>query len=290
MKIQLFSIIALLFCFIQLHAQEASYDIRFSTHDVDLLTNKLQVKIDVKANVSSPEFNIGEQNYRFSYNEEALANPKISEELMLSGFVSTISSDDYASFSAHTLTTGLGTIVSYNVNLAGGKGYPITNATWVSVGLIEFDILNTNACTELVWYTSNPENFLRTFIGEERFNGIKEEARGGEFENLECLDYSITDDTNLVMSKEEENPIFNTQAIDIYPNPFSTSLTIAFDNKELDVQKISVMNAIGQTVAEFERIAGTSNMELSLEHLEKGTYFLKMTNSDEMVIQKVVKL
>jgi len=69
-----------------------------------------------------------EQNYRFSFNRAALANPRIVEELTISGFIGgadlpQMRTLGFTLFSPHNLTGSLDTVMSYNVELAGGDGY-----------------------------------------------------------------------------------------------------------------------------------------------------------------------
>jgi len=122
------------------------------------------IDLEVKANAGSPEYFIADQNYRFSFNRDAVANPSIVQELTLSG---TIFTGNYiALFDPHHLNGSLDTVVSYNVVLTGGTGYPVNDAAWVPVGRVKFDILDIDACLDLIWHTHDPADFPPTFISE----------------------------------------------------------------------------------------------------------------------------
>jgi len=70
---------------------------------------------------------MSEQNYRFSFTRDELSNPRISKELTISGFVpggpGTNGTNGFTLYSPHNLVGSLDTVVSYNVELAGGDGY-----------------------------------------------------------------------------------------------------------------------------------------------------------------------
>jgi len=86
-------------------------------------------------------------------------------------------------FSPHNLTGSLDTVVSYNVELAGGDGYFLRSGEedWVQVGRIEFDVLDPEACFDLEWHPQAV--FPPTFVGEVyTLNGA--DARSNTAENL----------------------------------------------------------------------------------------------------------
>lgn len=144
-------------------AQSGQYDVRFNMNDVDCDINKIFVDIEVRANSSATTFNISDQNYRFSYNRNAVLVGSIAiEQMFLEGFLAN------SFYDPHTLTGSLDTVVSYNVVLAGGDGVLVTT-DWLTVGRISFEILDGNECLELIWHDKDPVNFPPTFIGE-KFN------------------------------------------------------------------------------------------------------------------------
>ncbi len=159
----------LTFLILALHvqAQDGQNDVRFAQGDVTCPSGPIDFIIEVKASSSGTEFFMSEQNYRFSFNRDALANPRITEELTISGFVSPVPVPrnlGFTLFSPHNLTGSLDTVVSYNVELAGGDGYYLTADEWVQVGRIEFDVLSADACFDLEWHPQAV--FPPTFVGE----------------------------------------------------------------------------------------------------------------------------
>ncbi len=154
---------------LNLQAQNGQNDVRFVDHSRFGDGTVANFVIEVRAASTDTEFFMSEQNYRFSFNRDALANPRIIEEMSVSGF---IGGDDlplarvlgFTLFSPHNLTGSLDTVMSYNVELAGGDGYYVTAEKWVQVGRIEFDIISDEACYDLEWHPQAV--FPPTFVGE----------------------------------------------------------------------------------------------------------------------------
>ncbi len=152
---------------------QAIYDVRLNVIEDPICPDvSLFLDIEIKAASAASEFNLSEQNYRFSFNRDALANPTKEQELTVSGFV------NGSFYNGHTLTGSLDTVVSYNIELAGGAGYPITADLWVPVGRIAFDIVDSDACLNLKWHTLT--EFPTTYIGEVA-NGVRGTASGNNY-------------------------------------------------------------------------------------------------------------
>lgn len=159
----LLSFILIALVSVQLYAQP-DFAVQFVMNSVDCQNMEVFIDLEVKANAGSPEYYIADQNYRFSFNKDAVANPAISQELDLSG---TIFTGNYSAFfDPHHLNGSIDSVVSYNVVLTGGTGYPVNDSDWVPVGRIKFDILDLNACLDLIWHTHDPVDFPPTFISE----------------------------------------------------------------------------------------------------------------------------
>ncbi len=131
-------------------AQTAQYDVRLvQQHPFQCGDNLIYFDIQVKA--SSPEntFRIAEQNYRFDYDTLLLANPRIDQELGLSGVMDDV---EFNVYSAHSINGTIKGTVSYNINFLFGPGYLLTNE-WLPIGRLAFDILDPTGCLNLVWHT-----------------------------------------------------------------------------------------------------------------------------------------
>jgi len=73
----------------------------------------------------------------------------------------------------------------------------------------------------------------------------------------------------------------------IFPNPSpgNFKLTSGYKIKKGVVQ---VFNALGATVFE-EEIFNTSSMEIHLENISSGIYFVKVMDEEKQYIQKLIK-
>ncbi|MEM7104095.1 MAG: T9SS type A sorting domain-containing protein [Bacteroidota bacterium] len=201
-------------------AQVGQFDVRFNLNSVDCPNNMIFVDIEVKAANAGSTFNMSDQNYRFSFNRDAIApiNPPITQppnptdrsffiqdELCPSGFVQLNSLTSF--YNSHTLTGSLDTIVSVNVVLAGGDGYPVGELDnnpkpptcldaldgpdwpngWVHVTRLRVQLLGADSCVEFDWHDQTPEEFPPTFIGE-KFLGSLFEVAEGTYNNFNfCL-------------------------------------------------------------------------------------------------------
>lgn len=170
---------------IQIVAQTGRYDIQFAIgKSADCTLKEAYFDIEIKAENANSTFRASDQNYRFSFNREALENPRIVEEFEVAGNI--LDGPNAVSlYSPHSLNGSVDTVVSYGFELSGGVGYFIGEEDWTKVGRVAFDIVDTSACVNLIWHDSN--TFPSTFIGE-KFNGSLYVARENSFTNLEsCI-------------------------------------------------------------------------------------------------------
>ncbi len=166
-------------------AQTGKYDIQFTIgKSADCLLGEAYFDIEIKAADANSTFRISDQNYRFSFNRKALANPRIIEEFEIGGIIDE-GPNAFSLYSEHSLNGSVDTVVSYGFELSGGVGYFIGEEDWIPVGRVGFDIMDTTACVELKWHDSN--TFPSTFIGE-IINSDLYVARENSFTNFEgCI-------------------------------------------------------------------------------------------------------
>jgi len=182
MKILITTILTL-FSLSCLIAQTGQYDVRFFQEpSFTCDSNLVYFDLQIKASDSGTTFRLSEQNYRFSYDTLALANPRIHQELSIAGVID--DGIDISVYDTHSLEGSLAHIISYNVELLFGAGYPLTDA-WVSVGRIAFDIIDPTACINLIWFTH--ADYPITYIGE-KYNGMGYDVTEGNYSNYSaCL-------------------------------------------------------------------------------------------------------
>jgi len=170
-------------------AQNGEYDIRLDLHNADCDANKIYVNVEIRATTIANQFNIADQNYRFSFNRNAvdIDSVKIDHEY-LSGVVGS------SAYLPHTLIGSLDTIVSYNVLFGGGAGV-LVDTSWLKIGRLSFEIIDFNECLDLTLHPHFPVIHPPTFISES-FQGAFHEVDEGLYFNtticpvLVCTGYS----------------------------------------------------------------------------------------------------
>ena len=177
------TIVLILFAFTCSIAQTGQYDVRFfQDPSFQCDSSVVYFDIQIKASNASTVFRLSEQNYRFSYDTLALANPRIDQELDISGVVN--DGIGVSVYDVHSLEGSLAHIISYNVELLSGEGYLLTDS-WISVGRIAFDIVDAVGCVNLNWFTQT--EYPITFIGQID-NGVRSVANEGSYTDyLVCL-------------------------------------------------------------------------------------------------------
>lgn len=176
------ALLTTIFTFLSIFAvgQDGQYDVRFDMHSVDCNANKIYINIDVRANNAAGEFNLADQNYRFSHNRDAVVAGSIQiDSQLVTGFIGT------SLYDAHSLNGSIDTVSSYNVVLAGGTGIAITT-DWTTIGRISFDILDIDKCLELIWHDHSPSMFPPTFIGEKYAGNLFEADERLYLNNSSC--------------------------------------------------------------------------------------------------------
>ncbi|MEM7103158.1 MAG: T9SS type A sorting domain-containing protein [Bacteroidota bacterium] len=138
------------------------YDLRFVNQITSCLTEEIFIDVEIKASSVPEQFNLGIQNYRFNFNTSAVPeiNPPIgppntnppdrSVFIQFEGSVSGMVAGSF--YGPHTLTGSSGNLVSYNVTLLFGGGFPITFDTWTQVGRLRMSMADPMPpCLTLTW-------------------------------------------------------------------------------------------------------------------------------------------
>lgn len=189
------------------NAQDGQSEVRFLITQPGVCQGALSITVDVEVKAAvGPGFFMSEQNYRFSFNGDALANPAIAQET-LTGFVSGGPGPlGFALYSPQNLIGSIDTVVSYNLELQGGDGLFVTPDEWVSIGQLSFDVLDENACFDLEWHPLTI--FPPTVIGEVyEENGIvlRRITQEGDYGNMSnCLQDVCVLPVELVAFEGEE--------------------------------------------------------------------------------------
>ncbi len=172
----------LVICFLLINltawTQNGQYDLRFNVNNCE--DDQIFVDLEIKASNQATIFELSDQNYRLSFNRDAVENPFIAEELEVSGLIQQ-PGGVIILYEDHSLTGSSDTIISYNVELLTNDGLELSATDWTSIGRIGFDIVNPQACLEMTWHNSNI--FPPIYVGQQ-VNNLIEDAVEGTLENL----------------------------------------------------------------------------------------------------------
>jgi len=84
----------------------------------------------------------------------------------------------------------------------------------------------------------------------------------------------------------------NKDEFTIYPNPFSSSLTIQFTSSQNELYTIELIDQYGRLLKKEEfKPTNIGNQSYSLNQLNlltKGVYFVRLSNSSSKIIKKVM--
>jgi hypothetical protein len=115
---------------------------------------------------------------------------------------------------------------------------------------------------------------------------IKVEAVGNIFFDLGDKNFTITVGTDI-----KEYSIANQVSVNAKPNPFNDDVTITIAGIEKNqTSTITIFNVIGEKVM-TDIVAGNDNIlkNYNLSHLNKGVYFIQVTNSKQKAVTRIIK-
>lgn len=85
--------------------------------------------------------------------------------------------------------------------------------------------------------------------------------------------------------------VLNGASLKVFPNPITDILNIQVDMKQSLLLNVSVTNVLGETlVSENERLnEGTQTMQVNLNNLPTGFYFLNLSDGESTISRKIMK-
>jgi len=274
-----------------LSAQNGRFIIGAFLHEVDCESGKAYIDLKIKAENEDTHFNLAEQNYRLSFNRSAFVpgSALIEKELEISGVVEM--PDDTIIYSSHTLLGSSDTVISYNIELLYGKGYPLTTDKWTSVGRISLDIANADECFTIQLH--DREIFPPTYIGE-FWEGTFHIVEEGTYTNLEgCLsDYCTDDEEDEDISTNVEQYSDLQLSIQILPTAVQNELTIRYNlPAHVDVTHIAIVDMQGRMLQQHQKsLTGQDTFKLDVSHLQQGIYLVNTLIDGQWISRKFVKI
>ena len=74
----------------------------------------------------------------------------------------------------------------------------------------------------------------------------------------------------------------------VYPNPTKEKLTIKLQQAFASASRLKITDISGRTVLQQNIAAGEKNINLQVNHLPAGRYFIQLNNSSNLVNQSFV--
>ena len=86
-------------------------------------------------------------------------------------------------------------------------------------------------------------------------------------------------------------PLDSQSEIKLYPNPIDNELVVDFaDLKSSDNRSIEIFNQLGQIVVQKRELFKTQRQSIiTVDHLERGIYFVKIKLDSQEYIKKIYK-
>ncbi|RLD44883.1 MAG: hypothetical protein DRI88_09055, partial [Bacteroidetes bacterium] len=115
-----------------------------------------------------------------------------------------------------------------------------------------------------------------------------------EFTQVQITDEQQNVVVNMTMEGStilgEKELFMNTEAGNIFPNPADERARIELNNLKETQVKVQVMDITGRTqiMNEYNLSAGRTVIEIRLEHLQTGIYFVRITNTEGNTITRKV--
>lgn len=149
------------------------YDVRFVINNVNCVVDSLTIDLEVKSTHPDSTFFMGDQNYRFTYNKNAIrlkkdvnGNPYVLEELGFSGQLKDNPTNPASAFMPYNphfvneLVNSRQPFALAYVNVVwqpGRNGILVPSNTWVPVCRLSFDIVDATEleCLDLTWRPQN---------------------------------------------------------------------------------------------------------------------------------------
>ena len=169
------------------------------------------------------------------------------------------------------------------------EGYPIEyegfgtdgGHTWVADGF------NANGLVHMNWGWGGIDNGYFTLTNLNPSN-IPLGSNDGALFNIVPLKKSTVNNgsqlnnnnLNSQQSVDLTAPDLNTESFNVYPIPTSTSLNIKYSGSIYSTSSISIVNTLGQVIAQYPSVNLNSNYELNISNYIAGVYFITVTSSN----------
>ncbi len=182
----------------------------------------------------------------------------------------------------HTLTNMFGCDSVIEINLTV---FPLPTATYSSVvnaGTVDFTGTHTGAIGFQWSFGDGNTSPLQSPSHTYAANGVYTACFSVVSSNG-CYDSVCSPVTISTISLKE---LSSTTSIALYPNPAKENVTIAFAT-EVKTGSVKLINAIGQVVLAKE-VKNASSIEINLNAINKGVYFVQIENNGEKTVKRLI--
>lgn len=168
--------------------------------------------------------------------------------------------------------TGTNNIAGFNLKWFAvqiSKNASIFNDTiYERLGLLKHYYMNYDLCTNVQDYVSG--GYLRCYNDHQILNYKKVANECNYFYNP----LSIDDNSEMTQ-------------VSIFPNPTKNKLSLEFEQSEINGYKINLTNCLGQVV--YTNDHPTSKLDINIDFLSTGIYYLKIQNNFKQAVYKISK-
>lgn len=99
------------------------------------------------------------------------------------------------------------------------------------------------------------------------------------------------DNVNINTTMTGIDEVANSSSLDVYPNPFSTTTTLAVNLTSTQKVRIDVYNVVGENVYSIDKgqlSTGEHKVVISADELPSGVYFVTLTTNEGRISKRVV--
>jgi hypothetical protein len=88
------------------------------------------------------------------------------------------------------------------------------------------------------------------------------------------------------------NKMLQESAINVYPNPTTSSIHFTVDNDSQNDLNVTIFNETGRTYGKysFKKTPGRFTESIDMSNLPSGIYLMEISQGNERVVKKVLKL
>ncbi|MBN1252647.1 MAG: C10 family peptidase [Bacteroidales bacterium] len=134
---------------------------------------------------------------------------------------------------------------------------------------------NTEETTQTITFNGN--------IGSGNYSYYVKVTNDNMCENSDTILITVQNITDI-------NEISFDKSIKLYPNPAKDNLTIEFVNKSKSVTYIEIYDISGNLIIqkEFKNSLQFFKEKINLQQLKSGTYMIRIKNSDNLILKKII--